>query len=167
MAGWLNEEESKVYNYIRGDVRGTVGHLSCPDGGLLTVEVIRTKADIKGAVKQGKPEATINLELEGNIADVECHVDLTKPETIEELETRSEKEIEEMLRRTITKVQQKFKTDIFGFGEAIHRSSPKEWSRIKEDWSRQFAELPVHVKVKVEIRRVGTVTDSFTNRLEE
>ena len=42
--------------------------------------------------------------------------------------------MKETINQTIETVQKQYKSDIFGFGEAIHRSNPKEWKKIKKQW---------------------------------
>lgn len=167
LIGWLNEEESKAYNYIQGDVKNTVSRVSCPGGGTLSFEIIRTKAKMKGKTDGGKPEVTVELFAEGNVADVECEVDLTKPSTIDDLEKRAEKEIKDELQAAVNIAQKKYKADIFGFGEAVRRSDPRTWRQLKSDWEKEFADLPVKLNVDVKIRRLGTVTDSFLDKIKE
>lgn len=168
LVGWLNEEESKGYNYIMDNVKSTVGHIRCPQGGKAVLEVIRSKAVIKGKVKNGKPEADVEIRLEANVGEVECkNLDLTKTSTIYEMEARSEQRIKEFAEKTIKKTQKKYKADIFGFGEAIHRADPKFWKKIEKKWDKEFVDLPVNVKVDFKIRRTGTVSQPFLKVLKE
>jgi spore germination protein KC len=167
LVGWLNDNDSKAYNYIHGYVKSTVEPISCPEGGNLTLEVNRTKSKIKGKLKNNDPEVNIDLQVEANVGDVECKIDLTKLETIDDLETRAEQKIKKMLTRTIHKVKTNYDADIFGFGEAIHRASPKEWNNLKKNWDGKFVTLPVNVIVDVKIRNTGTITDSILNKIKE
>lgn len=167
LIGWLNEDESKGYNYTQNEVKSTVGHLSCPESGKLSMEVIRSDAKMKGKVINGKPQIDIIVRLEQNIGDVECAIDLSKLETIAELESLSEKAVKRNIEAVIHKAQKKFKTDILGFGEAIHRSSPKAWRELKKDWDKEFVNLKVHIQVDAKIRRLGTISKSFQDKLKE
>lgn len=168
LVGWLNETESKGYNYIMGHVKSTVGHISCPQGGKVVMEVIRSKALMKGKVKNGKPEADVEIRIESNVGEVQCkNLDLTQTSTIYELEAKSEQKIKEFAEKTIKKAQKKYKSDIFGFGEAIRREEPKFWKTVEKNWDQEFANLPVNVKVDIRIRRIGTVSQSFLNVSKE
>ena len=154
LVGWLNEAESKGYNYIMDNVKSTVGHIRCPKGGKAVLEVIRSKADMKGKVKNGKPEADVEIRIEANVGEVECkNLDLTQTNTIYEMEARSAEKIKEFAEKTIKKAQKKYKADIFGFGEAIRRADPKFWKQIEKNWDQEFPDLPVNVKVDFKIRR--------------
>jgi spore germination protein KC len=167
LIGWLNEEQSKVYNYITDNVKSTVGHITCPQGGLVTLEVFHSKSEIKGSVQNRIPRIDLELNIEQNVGEVQCKIDLTKAATIQELEQISQQKLQTMLQNTIQTVQKKYKVDIFGFGEAIHRSNPQAWKSLKADWDDDFTDLKVHVKVNVKIKRLGTVTDSFYQKAKE
>src|SRR5690606_31796695 len=85
LAGWLNEEHSRGYNYIKNNVQSSVGHLMCPDGGKIGIETLRNKTKVKVKLIDGKPVATINVINISSVADVECEIELDNPKTIEML----------------------------------------------------------------------------------
>lgn len=167
MIGWLDQRESKAFNFIEDNVQNTVEAISCPGGGETTIEILRSKSDVKGIIVHGKPEVHVRLQMEGNLDEVQCEMDLTKEDNIQRLERMAESQIQNNVKKTIRKVQQQYKSDIFGFGEAIHRSLPKEWVHLKNNWNEHFVDLPVNVTVDVKIRRIGTLTNSFLKQLKE
>jgi len=167
LVGWLNESESKGYNYIIDSVKSTVASIPCPEKGKVSIEVIHSKSEMKGKINKGKPEVNVTIEVEGDVGAVECHIDLTETKAIDALEKSYEKELKEIVRQTIETVQKQYKTDIFGFGQAIHRSNPKTWKKIKDQWDEGFTELTVNVEVDMKIRDTGTVSNSFLQKLEE
>ncbi|MDD9265650.1 Ger(x)C family spore germination protein [Paenibacillus sp. GCM10023248] len=166
LVDWLNENESKGYNYIKGNVKSTMGHLQCPQGGTLTVEVIRSKTKVKGHVINGKPKVHIHVFLEQNVSEVQCEVNLLDPATIQELEKIAADTLKSIMNAVIRKAKEN-KTDIFAFGEAIEDASPKTWAKIKRDWPDIFAELPVEISTEVQIRRLGTTNNSIIIRPKE
>ncbi|WP_240689470.1 Ger(x)C family spore germination protein [Ammoniphilus sp. YIM 78166] len=168
LVGWLNVEESGAYNYIQNNVHNTVHQVPCSKGGKAVVELLRSQTNLKGGVTNGKPQIDVNIQAEGNVAEVGCgNLDLSKPETIDELETEINQSIKDSIEASIEKVQERVKADIFGFGEAIRRSDPQAWKELKGDWDQAFQDLPVTVKVDVKIRRVGTVGETFLSELKE
>ncbi|WP_307440131.1 MULTISPECIES: Ger(x)C family spore germination protein [unclassified Paenibacillus] len=166
LIGWLNEKESKGYNYIIDNVKSTIGHIPCPTGGILAVEVVRTKTRMRGKVENGKPQIFADVYLEEDVGEVQCKIDLIDPQSIEELEKAAEKEVQSIMEAAIQKAK-KYDVDIFGFGEAIYRADPKYWNKNKSNWKEQFVDLPVHVKAEVKIRRLGTVSDSLLQKTKE
>src|SRR5690606_28620680 len=77
LVGWLNEMESKGYNYLSDRVSKTAGDISCPNGGIMNLDVIRSKTKMKGYVKNGMPQIDVDIRMESNIADVQCDIDLS------------------------------------------------------------------------------------------
>ncbi|MFC4078402.1 Ger(x)C family spore germination protein [Salinithrix halophila] len=160
LVGWLNQEESKGYNYIRNNITNTVGHLPCPQGGKVVIEVKGIQSKIKGEIRKGKPKLTVEIKGEGNVGEVACNIDLSKKQTLYELEKRTEQRIKKMAEMSIKKAQG-YRSDIFGFGEAIYRSDPNVWKKLKKNWDREFVKLKPDVKVDFKIRQTGSAGNSF------
>ncbi|CAH0119536.1 MULTISPECIES: Ger(x)C family spore germination protein [unclassified Paenibacillus] len=163
LVGWLNETESKGYSDITNKLHRSVVEIPCASGGRLAVDVMRSKSDIKGNVRNGNPEATVKIRTEASVSDVQCKIDLTKTETIAHLEKEVEEEMEKHIEASLRKAKT-LKTDIFGFGEAVRRANPAYWKTVKEDWHRRFPDLPVEIRIEVHIRRVGTITNSVYSK---
>jgi spore germination protein KC len=166
LIGWLDEKQSRTYNAVTNKVKSTVVNISCPKEGKAVLQLLQSKAKIKGKVKNGKPEIDIEFQREYNVGEVECKIDLTKPETIDKLEKIEEQRATKMFEQSIKQVQEEFEVDIFGFGEAVHRADPKAWKKLSKNWDKEFEELPVNIKVEAKIRRIGTVGNSFLEELK-
>lgn len=161
LVGWLNETESKGYNYLGNRVIKTAGDINCPNGGTMTLDIIRSNTKLKGHVKNGMPQIEVDIRMEGNIADVQCEVNLMDPKIIEELEKIGSERVKEIIQIALNKVQKELKTDIFGFGDVIHRGDSREWKKIKKDWEQIFPDVPVNIDVKLFIRNMGTEDNSI------
>jgi spore germination protein KC len=165
LVDWFNGEESKGYNYIMGNVKNSVGHMACPQGGTLAVDVVRTKSRIQGEVVRGKPKISVYLFSEEDVGEVQCKIDLTKTETIRQLEELAVEKLTNIMEASIQKAK-KNNADIFGFGEAIEDVDPGLWKAISKDWDKYFADLEVSVHVDVQIRRLGTINNAFLEKGE-
>jgi len=162
LAGWLNEDESKAYTYITNRLNSTVADIKCPSSKKLFVaEVVRSKVSKKPLVIDGEPRMKLIANVEANVGEVECDIDLTKESEIRELEEHTGYELKEIMEQGIRKTQ-KYKSDIFGFGEEFHRFYPKRWSRWKERWNEMYAELPVDIEVQYSLKRVGKMISPIT-----
>jgi spore germination protein KC len=161
LVGWLNENESKGYNYIINNVTSTVGTIPCDGDGYIAIEVTKSKTNIKTRKKSGKPSITIEANLEANLGEIQCDMDLTKTETIKIIEKKVEKRVQNIMEESIKKAKEELKSDIFGFGEVFHRQQPKKWEKLKDHWDEAFQDLEVNYKINYEIRRLGTISNSF------
>ncbi|MDF2715847.1 MAG: spore gernimation protein GerC [Paenibacillus sp.] len=167
LIGWLNDKESKGYNYITDQVKSTAAYLECPDGGLLTLETLQTHTDIKGRMAEGEPVIEIKLVTESQISEAACGIDLTDEQTIRMLESTQERNNIKLMENAVSVVKSKFKTDIFGFGQAIYRADPKAWKLLKSDWGKRFADLKVVYDAKVYIRKVGMTNEPLHSMIKE
>lgn len=167
LVGWLNERESRGYNIIMGNVENSVLTIPWEDGGKLAIEVLRTKTKVRGKVKNGKPSIYIDNKAEFEVGEVACLIELTKTENIEKIEKILEKTTKERIREALRRAQKDFKSDIFGFGEAIHRADPKAWKELKKNWNEEFEKVPVNIKVTIDIKGMGTITESFQGKGKE
>lgn len=166
LVGWLNEKQSKGYNYINDNITNTVGAVPCSKNEDLVVEYIRSHTDVKGKIENGKPKIEINIKTEGNIAEVACGVDLTNLKAIRKLEEATEKVNLDIVKSALKKAKE-LGVDIFGFGEAIHRADPKSWGSLKKNWNQEFVNMPVSVTSDFKFRRTGTVNQSFLKAAKE
>ncbi|MDQ0215818.1 spore germination protein KC [Oikeobacillus pervagus] len=166
LIGWLDEKQSRTYNAITNKVKSTVVNVKCPKGGNFVYQIIKSHAEVKGKIKNGEPKIDIKIRAEGNVGEIECNVELTKSESIAKLEKMIEKQSDAMFTKAVQQIQENKKVDIFGFGEVLHRADPKAWKTLKNDWDQKFEDLPVNIKVQAEIKRVGTVGNSFLEKIK-
>ncbi|ARF18777.1 Ger(x)C family spore germination protein [Sporosarcina ureae] len=167
LVGWLTEEESRGYSDITNNVHKTVTAIPCPKEGQIAIEVLDFNTSMKGSINKGEPEVDLHIQVKGNVGEVQCSIDLTKPETMNELQRIYEKEVKELIEQTIHSVQNQYQSDIFGFGEAIRRSNPKEWKKMKKHWDEKFTNLTVHVQVEMKDLRIGTLNNSFLRKVKD
>ncbi|MWC27163.1 Ger(x)C family spore germination protein [Paenibacillus sp. MMS18-CY102] len=164
LLGWLNEEESKAYNYIQDNVDSTVGVVYCPNGGNAALEVMRSDTKVKGKLEDGKPFIDISVRMRANVGEVRCSIDLSKEASIKQLEQNGNRKVQRFIEQAIATVQNKYKVDIFGFGEVMHREQPKYWKAVRDDWDAQFQKLAYRVNVDIRIRYLGTQSNSFRKK---
>ncbi|WP_164779580.1 Ger(x)C family spore germination protein [Paenibacillus kobensis] len=161
LIGWLNENDSRGYNFIMGQVYKSTGNITCDDGKLLALEVLNEKSKLKASFQGGKLRLAADMKVEAKIAEVACDIKLTRDETIRQLEAKAEKRLREIAQSALDRIQHDLKVDVFGYGEVVHRHYPKYWRQVKANWDEQFSNTPVDLQVDVKIRLLGTVTEAL------
>ncbi|MEK5215697.1 Ger(x)C family spore germination protein [Psychrobacillus sp. FSL H8-0487] len=164
LVGWLDEQESRGFNEATNQVKSTIGLVTCPDGGEVSIHTKKYNSKIKSKTMSNNPEIEIKVNIVANLGEVSCDIDLTKEKTIEMLQKEYEKVVKKEIQETIKVVQQKYQSDIFGFGAAIYKSNPQQWKKVKANWDEIFAELPVSVEVKVQISHFGSVLNPIDKK---
>ncbi|MFC0187210.1 Ger(x)C family spore germination protein [Fictibacillus aquaticus] len=167
LKGWLNEKESKGYNYIVDNVKSTIVAVPCIDDKkrFLSVELIDADTKLKLNTMKPKPEMSVTVKADANIAEVGCAIDLTKQATVDQIEELAEKDINAKIRSAIKAAQDEFKFDFLGFGEVMHRAEPGYWKKVEKKWDKEFVDITIKSKVTVDIEKLGKRSNSFINEM--
>ena len=105
-------------------------------------------------------EFDIKVNIKGMLSEQKNAVDLKNSENINQIEESCANTVKSQIEDVIKKAQKTFKTDIFGFGQIIHRQSPKEWKELKDKWKEYYPDAKVNVSVDVKIQRRGMANSS-------
>lgn len=168
LQGWLNERDSRGYNYIKDNVHSSAGSIPCPESeGKVVIETLRSKTRLGAEVENGEPVIRIAIKNTSTISEVSCKLKLNDPETFRQLERQVRGRYMQIMDDVIEKAKTEYKYDIFGFGNVLYKTHPKQWRQFKADWDERFRRLKVVYDIKVYIRRFGTTNDSFLNGIEE
>ncbi|WP_235616254.1 Ger(x)C family spore germination protein [Lysinibacillus parviboronicapiens] len=159
LIGFLTEEESRSFNFLNDNIKSTVEVISCPEEGKLTIEIKKSTTKIKGKFKNNTPQINVRIDIDQNVGEVECAIDLTENKSIEYINKKTAELIKTGIEKTLMTIQKNYQADIIGFGEVLHREDYKTWKKIKDDWSTIFPELEIKVDVNVNTTGVGTMTN--------
>jgi len=165
MIGKLGLIETRGLCWVLGKVQS--GIVTFQDKGVKSsFEVIKSTTKIKGYFHQGQPLISVHVYAEGNWGEQQGTIPL-KSKEIPTLEKKISQQIKNEINAAVTKAQG-LKSDIFGFGEVIHRAYPKKWKEMEFKWSEIFPETKVNVYVETKISEVGmTKKPIFQTKLGE
>lgn len=159
LVGWLYGEESCGLKWLTGDTRTGFLSIDNPDapGDKIGVTVLSSKVKLEPELQNGDVFMKINIEVESFVEDVQGKIDLDKVSAVSRLEAAQSNKVEEEIKAALQKAQQEYQVDVFGFGEAVHRSYPKEWKSMKSEWSEIFPDVQVDIQVKSKIRHTSLI----------
>lgn len=155
MVGSLMREDGKGLTWIEGNskVGISIPHPEDPNTFIAAV-AIRTSA--KRTARLQNDRVLLSIEIDSSM-DV-WGEGMLEPMGI----SRYKKAIEQGLSETIAKqarttmqALQELEADIFGFGEELYRSAPKDWDKVSDKWDQLYRDAELDVKVKVKVRRTG------------
>ncbi len=139
----FNLLQTKKGKYSRLDFLWKEGSNESP----LSIDVMSIKKDWK--ISDNQIDATYKLKVS---VEEFPHDSLEKKKTTKEVEDFLSKELTKKFTAVVKKLQEA-KSDAVGFGQPVRAFHPKLWER--GEWGDTFSELPIKVKVKVEMMRSG------------
>ncbi|ATP40273.1 spore gernimation protein [Solibacillus sp. R5-41] len=160
LLGYIDEYESKSFNYLNDNIKSTIEIISCPSGGELTTEITQSKTKTKGIIKNSQPTINISIDIVQNVAEVKCDIDLSEIKMMDWINNQTEKYIKKNITHVLEILQENYQADVLGFGEAIRRADPKEWKKISDNWQTIYPEVEVNVKVNVNTHGFGTIKNT-------
>ncbi|MFF5397096.1 Ger(x)C family spore germination protein [Peribacillus butanolivorans] len=165
---WLDGNQAIGAMWVLDRIVNTNQHIDWKDKkNAITYQVHRQKTNIAAKMKNGKPIVSIKVRVEGDIREANIPVNLNSPHVLIDIEKRLAKDLKKEMEDAIVRAQ-KNKSDIFGFGEIMHESHPKEWKKIEKDWDDvSFPKLEVDVQVETFIRRTGLRNKPYLSNLKK
>src|SRR5690554_427086 len=145
LVGWLSENESIGYSYLLGEIDSTIITIPCDINKTNSLEVTNFKNKINLQVVEGEPVINITHNIETNIGQLGCPIDLNNKNEVEKHTKLFAEEVIQKSENTLEILQKTYKSDIIGFGEIIRRKNPKLWKKFKDDWDSHFSNLKVNV----------------------
>lgn len=156
LLGFMNEKETRGLEWVIGRIRSGAVVLPGIKTGNLTTYVLDSSAKVTPILEKDNITIEIDIKNRANIREMTEDLDVMKdPTIIDELNQIQNKVIKYEVEEAVNSAQKKLKEDIFGFGEAIHKTYPKEWKKIKDRWNEEFEHCIVKVNVHSSIKRPG------------
>lgn len=158
MVGTLTGDESRYLLMLRGEMSQSFLVLSDPQkpGSFIGLTLQQARPPIiKAAVKGEAPVIDVELFQEPSIVGIPSGVNYEHPKLKKILEKDIAGLITEKCNALVSRTQEEFGTDIFGFGQYAKRNyfTVGEWD--KYNWHEQYPYARVNVKANVKIRRTG------------
>lgn len=157
LKGFLTEKETRGLLWIKGELKNEVIVLDCGDkgNGNVSVFIRNTETQLIPDTVNNK-KITVKTNVEADIGEITCSNLKLDSGQLNQLNQQLEKRIVKEATVVLNMAQKQWQTDIFSFGEAIYRKSPKEWDRLAPNWRKGgLKDLDVDIKVKANISRYG------------
>ncbi|MDP4105021.1 MAG: Ger(x)C family spore germination protein [Bacillota bacterium] len=167
LIGWIDGNQARGVVWTLNKVNGTDVFVDW-QGKKKAIGVIirRSNAKFSPSIRNGKPFIQVAIKAEADIEQVNTSLKITDPAVIKKLEDMVGEEVKKEVRDSIKTVQSK-KSDIFGFGDSIHRAYPKKWKNLKSNWNKEFSTLDFSVKSEVYLRRHGIRNEPFLSDINK
>lgn len=123
----------------------------------ISLEILKSKTKVIPSNDNDDLCVNINIECDVAIAELGTEEDYITDRKV--LEKYVSNYIEENIKKLIYKLQNEYKSDIFGFGVSFKKNKPKIWKTVENSWDYEFTQLKVNVKTDVNI-----IESALTNK---
>ncbi|MBD0383175.1 Ger(x)C family spore germination protein [Paenibacillus sedimenti] len=156
LVGYLDAKQTQMLQWVTGKLKQSLITASLPDNqGVVSVRLIQASRVVDLSLKAGKLHISIHLKGNGAIEENVSQLNLVNPKYYYLVENEMNKQISQRMRKTIEYVQKNYNSDIFGFGETLHKKDNNTWKQHKEHWDKLFAEAEITVDVTFVVQRAG------------
>lgn len=113
-------------------------------------------------ILKNKNNIQINVTGQGNLYNINNKIDIDDYKEIKKIEKAWEQQMENDLLKIIKKLQNKYKTDVLGFGSLIYKNNPQTWKKIEKNWNNKyFQKVKVKIKAKLKITSTGSLAETI------
>ncbi|WP_310551529.1 Ger(x)C family spore germination protein [Paenibacillus glufosinatiresistens] len=166
LIGWLDENESKGFNYVTNQIQNSVGHIVV-NGNKITTEATNSTTKIRVREVEGRPVFDIHVQNTVNLADVASPIDVTEKKNLRMIEKKAAEKIVWLMNQAIEAEKTRMHSDFLGLGRAVKQQQPALWLRLGEGWNDRLSELDIHCRADVHILLSGSSGASIKHSLEE
>ncbi len=163
MVGELTGDETRYYNIMTGNMKRSfiiIKDPLYPENNLGMTLLQARRPEIKVDFKDGIPEIEQNIYLEPELVGIPSEYNYEATDKKPILEEAIRLFVENNCNNLMSKVQQQYKSDIFGFGRyaSMKFINNKDWDNSR--WEEVFPTARYSSHVYVKIRRTGLIIKS-------
>lgn len=156
LVGYLNDHETQAYNLIVNNYNGTTITIPFEETQEEnSIEVNQSNCKILTDFRDNRAYLTLEVTAKVTLLQSGQSKSLSDKKELQKIKKAIETHLKRDLDQTVSRAQQEFQSDIFGFGESMHIHHPQIWSQIEDQWPDFFSNAVLDVSVDVEINRIN------------
>lgn len=170
LVGYYTGQEMIGFNILVNNLKSTNIVFEAPEnpkdkkkkiateGKYSVVKVFKSKTKLDIKLEGEELHLYVDVKIRGPLIETMQLLNLSDSKVLKTTEEACAKKVEENINITLNKAQKEFGIDSFSIGELVHRTYPKLWKEIENDWGEIFTNLDYTINVQVAIVDTG-----FTN----
>lgn len=164
MVGTINGDEVGFTKMVRGDLQWKMMSVMDPlhPGKFVVFEITPQKPpEIRADLEGEAPYIEARVFLEGTMVSVQSGERYERPELTPLIQQAVEARLTRETMEFVRKMQQEFRTDVFGFGR-VARKQFLTWPEWEEyGWLERFPEAEIEVSYEFRVRRTGLLHETY------
>ncbi|UQZ34954.1 spore gernimation protein GerC [Paenibacillus sp. PK3_47] len=157
--GDLDQEDTQCLSWLAN--KGSSGAIKAYDwdNHPMTYEMKSMKSKIKSKVDGDEISFEVAVQTEGRLIETWNTTEYaTSSAYAEKVGGIFEDRLKQMMDQLIQKLQNEYKTDVSGFGEALGIQHPAVWKKVKDQWDDIFSRSKITFKYDLKITDFGSFT---------
>lgn len=159
LADTLTTDQTRGLLLVTGELQNGAAVLDIPDDPLVkrvSVEIAKTKAEIKPTLKEDKPHFEIKIECKADISEIDGkYTEKLDGKYYEIFEKALAQELQREANSAIQQAIFHNRSDIFYFGQRLMKAETEYWKKNSNHWPTLMQESTFEVTVEAQITRVG------------
>lgn len=156
MLGYLTQEESIAYNFVKNNITNTL-ITSNYDDGFIVNEIIESKTMIDANPKKNK--ITLKIKGTASISEVTTTQNIKDLNSFKKVQEKLNTDVEKLIKDSIKSTIEKYNSDIYGFEDLYYKTDYKYYNKIKDKWYEEiFKNIDIEVKSDITIQEKGNLT---------
>lgn len=161
LLGYTTKEESRVINILNKRTEYSILMAKYKDSSVVE-HISEFNVKKNAIIKNGKPEISIQLKAKASINELNADVDLNDPEEIQKIKKISEQKLKQDIIESLENTQQKYHSDIYGFGAILYHKYPDYYKKNEEKWDEEiYPHLQVKVDVSLDLETKGSLEQTI------
>jgi germination protein, Ger(x)C family len=154
MAGKLSQDETRGLLWVLGKVKKAILNIPSPNGqGKVVFEIVEAKSEVIPIISGGKISYNIKVKVNSILSEQSTTENLGTIQVLENLQKSQAEAIKQEIMEAWNKSKE-LDSDIFGFGDMLHKKYRKEWQGLEDKWYDIYPTLELNIDVQVKI--IGT-----------
>ncbi|RNC62833.1 MAG: Spore germination protein B3 [Candidatus Dichloromethanomonas elyunquensis] len=168
MIGFLNGPETRGLNFATGKIRSAIIVSPSVEGqGVNSLEILNAGRKIDVHMEGEKVLFDLKIDISAMLGGETGRPDTSgNPSVMKAIAEQNSETVRREVEQVITKVQEDWRTDIFGFGQALHQKYPDQWKTMKNQWNQIFPDAEITVTVKTDLKWQGLLDTPLERRSE-
>ncbi|MGG2064169.1 Ger(x)C family spore germination protein [Bacillus sp. S14(2024)] len=154
LVGWLEGKKTKSIQIVNNTLKQTNLSIPCNKKKDNSVQVKSAHSDVKVDMDHSQAIIHIRTHVNATLDEILCNKNINDYKVIKEFEHEAEQEFKKETYDGIVSAQM-MESDVFGFGDILHRTHPVKWKKQKQHWDQIFSKAKVYIDVDVNIEGTG------------
>lgn len=158
VVGTLSPFETEGLLWLTNEIESGLIKLSSKlEQSEVVFEILNAKTKVIPEIKNDKIFMNVTIDAESSLAEQNTLEDLLKVPTLKILEEKQEDVIREKILASFEKSKE-LNSDIFGFGDKIHKRYKTEWKQLENNWDNIYSNIIINTNINVKIRKTNLIT---------